>query len=225
MDSNTQIGAFLHFSASKAKKSYIKKNNHWKFNSSAQRKNAALPRLMHKMRSSSTGDLNKTAKHDSYNCSHITPSPLWARTSPPRSTGRYSSTTWTSRCGHGRPRRGAGPGSCSRARMAQGSGLLLLAGSSARSALQHRRDALFKATALPSPCAVPDAVFTAIPLSQKNSSGQQTTKSGEDQYSESDTVVPLQHNITDLGAKAKQNWHWRFKDAQIDIIPPINYKL
>lgn len=107
----------------------------------------------------------------------------------------------------GGPGAGQGPGAAAGPAWlrARGSGLLLLAGSSARSALQHRRDAPFKATALPSPCAVPDAVFTAIPLSQKNSSGQQTTKSGEDQYSESDTVVPLQHNITDLGAKAKQN--------------------
>lgn len=90
---------------------------------------------------------------------------------------------------------------------------------------QQHRHAGFKATGLPRRCAVPDTIFTTIPLSRKNSSEQQTTKSGADQHNISVTVVPQQHNITDLGAKAKQNWHWRFKDAQPDINPPINDKL
>lgn len=70
-----------------------------------------------------------------------------------------------------------------------------------------------------------DTIFKTIPLNQKNSSGLQTTKSEADQQSLSDTVFPQQHNITDLGAKAKQNGHWRFKDAQQNINLPINYKL
>lgn len=95
MDCNTHSRQepFCTSPASRAKKSCIKIKQPLKFNNSAWRKNAVLPRLMHKTRSSSTGDLNKTAKHDSYNCSPTTSSPLWARRSPFHSTRRYSSST------------------------------------------------------------------------------------------------------------------------------------
>lgn len=70
-----------------------------------------LPRPMHKMRSSSTGDLNKTAEHDSSNCSPTASSPWRARRSPLHSTRRHSSTTSTSPRSHGqrRPRPAPAP--------------------------------------------------------------------------------------------------------------------
>lgn len=91
----------------------ILKENTTEIQHFSQRKNAVLPRLMHKMRSSSTGDLSKTAKHNSYSCSP----------QPPHLCG-LPEVPFTAHAGtaaphqhHGAAAGGAGAGQCPRRAM------------------------------------------------------------------------------------------------------------